>query len=53
MILNIKTSNQNDLTFKYTNFYESLHYSKEMKDDLLSNDEFFDLIIKESKRFKF
>jgi len=38
---------------EYTNFYESLHYSKEMKDDLLSNDEFFDLIIKESKRFKF
>ena len=38
---------------EYTNFYESLHYSKEMKDDLLSNDEFFELIIKESKRFKF
>jgi hypothetical protein len=37
---------------EYSLFYDSLDFEKEMKDDLLSNDEYFDLVIEESKKFK-
>jgi hypothetical protein len=37
---------------EYAVFYDSLDFDKEMKDDLLLNDEYFDLVIEESKKFK-
>jgi hypothetical protein len=37
---------------EYSLFYDSLDFEKEMKDDLLSNDDYFDLVIEESKKFK-
>ena len=37
---------------EYSLFYDSLDFEKEMKDDLLSNDEYFYLVIEESKKFK-
>jgi hypothetical protein len=37
---------------EYSVFYDSLDFPKEIKDDLLDNDEYFDLVIEESKKFK-
>ena len=37
---------------EYSLFYDSLDFEKEMKDELLSNDDYFDLVIEESKKFK-
>jgi len=37
---------------EYSVFYDSLDFDKEMKDDLLLNDEYFDLVIEESKKYR-
>lgn len=37
---------------EYRQFYDSLDFPNEMKDDLLSNDDFFDLVLKESKKYR-
>lgn len=37
---------------EYSQFYDSLEFPKEMKDDLLQNDDYFDLVLEESKKFK-
>jgi len=37
---------------EYQTFYNSLHFPKEMKDDLLDNDEYFDLVLETSKNFR-
>jgi len=37
---------------EYALFYDSLEFEKEMKDDLLENDDYFDLVIEESKKFR-
>ena len=33
-------------------FYDSLDFPSAMKDDLLQNDEYFDLVLQESKKFR-
>ena len=37
---------------EYQTFYNSLQFPKEMKDDLLDNDEYFDLVLETSKKFR-
>jgi len=37
---------------EYLQFYDSLDFSSKMKDDLLQNDDYFDLVLEESKKFK-
>jgi hypothetical protein len=37
---------------EYSQFYDSLEFSSKMKDDLLQNDDYFDLVLEESKKFK-
>ncbi len=37
---------------EYSAFYDSLEFPKEMLDDLLDNDEFIDLVIEETKKFR-
>lgn len=37
---------------EYSAFYDSLDYPKEMVDDLLDNDEFIDLILDDTKKFR-
>ena len=37
---------------EYSAFYDSLEFPKEMLDDLLDNDEFIDLDIEETKKFR-
>jgi len=37
---------------EYSAFYDSLDYPKEMVDDLLDNDEFIDLVLDETKKFR-
>jgi hypothetical protein len=37
---------------EYQTFYESLDFPKEMKDDLLDNDEYLELVISEAKKFR-
>ena len=37
---------------EYQAFYDFLDVPKEMKDDLLLNDEYFDLVLEESRKFR-
>jgi hypothetical protein len=37
---------------EYQEFYESLNFPSEMKSDLLDNDEYFDLVLEEAKKFR-
>jgi hypothetical protein len=37
---------------EYSTFYDSLEFPKEMLDDLLDNDEFIDLVLQESRKFR-
>jgi len=37
---------------EYSQFYDSLDFSSTMKDDLLQNDEFFELVLEKCKKFK-
>ena len=37
---------------EYSAFYDSFDYPKEMLDDLLDNEEFIDLVLDETKKFR-